>query len=106
MKSFFRFLFFLILILTVLAGFLFTIRNPEPVKLWLGIDLEPRPLSVWLIGAFIMGGLAGAILAAGLWRRFRNRLIIRQLNQTISQQSLEISQLKVRLNNANPAAKD
>ena len=100
MKSFSRFLFYLLLILLAWAAFLFTMRNLDPVEVWLGITFAPYPLSIWLVGAYIAGGLTGLLLGAGLWGRFKTRLMVRQLNQTISQQSLEISKLQNQLNHS------
>jgi putative membrane protein len=97
MKRFARFLLFLLFILVVLAGFLFTIRNPEPVALWLGVAFAPRPLSVWLIAAFIAGGLAGLAIGAGLVHRLKLRLLLRQQRLRLEQQDRELAQLRARL---------
>lgn len=97
MKSFARFLLFLLFVLVVLAGFLFTIRNPSPVGLWLGIEFAPRPVSVWLLGSFILGTLVGLFLGFGLWGRLRTGLTLRQQRQQIERQERELAQLRASL---------
>lgn len=54
-----------ILLLLVLAfGLLFSLQNGQSVPLDLvAMRLSERPLAVWLLAAFVLGGLAG--LAAG-----------------------------------------
>jgi hypothetical protein len=32
------------------------------VPLWLGTDLDPEPLSIWMLLAFASGGLIGLVL--------------------------------------------
>ncbi len=66
----------LLLALVLAAGlwaFLFSLANSEPVALDLVVArLEPVAISVWLVAAFVAGGLCG--LAAGsvaLWRARR-----------------------------------
>jgi uncharacterized integral membrane protein len=97
MKSVLRFLWFLLFLLVVLAGFIFTIRNPEPIALWLGLQFGPRPLSVWLLGAFIGGGLIGLSLGLGIWRGLKTRLVLRQQRQRIEQQDKQLAQLRERV---------
>jgi uncharacterized integral membrane protein len=97
MKSVIRFLWFLLFLLVVLAGFVFTMRNPEPVALWLGLQFSPRPLSVWLLAAFIFGGLIGLSLGLGIWRGLKARLALRQQRQRLEQQEQLIAQLRERV---------
>ncbi|HWK55053.1 MAG TPA: lipopolysaccharide assembly protein LapA domain-containing protein [Hyphomicrobiales bacterium] len=97
MKSFARFLLFLLFVLVVLAGFLFTIRNSTPVSLWLGVDFAPRPVSIWLLGGFILGTGVGLFLGFGLWGRLRTGLTLRQQRQQLERQEHELAQLRASL---------
>ena len=109
MKSFTRFLLYLFLVLVVLSGTVFTLKNLTPVSVWLIHDLRPLPLAVWLIGAFICGGLLGLLLGFGLWHRFRTSMHIRQLETRLHNREREIRNLNKRLesessaNDAKPA---
>lgn len=102
MKRLARFLLFLLLILVLLAGFVFTLNNTTPVPLWLGTDLNPKPLSVWMLLAFSGGGLLGLLLGLGLWQRFRSGLEVRQLRTRLRQLEQEAAVLKQ--HNASPHA--
>jgi Protein of unknown function (DUF1049). len=97
MKSVIRFLWFLLFLLVGLAGFLFTIRNPEPIALWLGVQFDPKPLSIWVLSAFIIGGLIGLALGLGIWRGLKTRLTLRQQRQRLEQQDKELNELRQRL---------
>ena len=94
MKRLARFLLFLLLILVLLAGFVFTLNNTQPVPLWLGADLNPQPLGIWMLLAFATGGLLGLLLGLGLWQRFRQRLETRQLRARVRQLEQELGALK------------
>jgi lipopolysaccharide assembly protein A len=94
MKRLARFLLFLLLVLVLLAGFVFTLNNTTAVPLWLGTDLNPKPLSVWMLLAFAAGGLLGLLLGLGLLQRVRHRLEVRQLRARVRQLELEASVLR------------
>lgn len=96
MKRLARFLLFLLLILVLLAGFVFTLNNTAPVPLWLGADLDSKPLSIWMLLAFSAGGLLGLLLGLGLWQRFLNRLEVRQLRARVRQLEQELTQEKTK----------
>jgi lipopolysaccharide assembly protein A len=66
----------LLLALVLGAGlwaFLFSLANSEPVALDLVfVRLEPAALSVWLIAAFVAGGLCGLFAGSvAIWRAQR-----------------------------------
>lgn len=105
MKSFIRFLLFLFLVLVVLAGFVFTLKNSSPVSLWLWAELAPRPLSLWIIGAFICGGVSGLLLGIGLWRKLRTGMQLRQLQSRLERSEAERSRLQQQLETAQATAK-
>jgi uncharacterized integral membrane protein len=95
MKSLARFLLFLLLILVLFAGFIFTLNNSAAVPLWLGTALNPRPLGIWVLLAFIAGGLAGLLLGLlGLWQRFRQRIEVHQLKKRLQQAEMDLAILK------------
>lgn len=94
MKSLSRFLLFLFLVLVVLAGFIFTLKNSNPVALWLLVDFSPRPLSLWVIAAFLAGGFSGLLLGLGLWRNMRNRLRLHHLEAGMKKLQDENARLK------------
>ncbi len=94
MKRLARFLLFLLLVLVLLAGFVFTLNNPTPVPLWLGTDMAPKPLSIWMLLAFSAGALLGLLLGLGLWQRFLHKLEARQLRARVRQLEQELAGLK------------
>src|SRR5690606_25917544 len=94
MKRLARSVLLLLLLVVLLAGFVFTLNNTMPVPLWLGIDLNPQPLGLWMLLAFGCGGLLGLLLGLGLWRRFRQRLEVRQLRAKVRELEHELNGLK------------
>jgi uncharacterized integral membrane protein len=63
-------LLFLVLIFLLTVGF--TFFNTEQVALSFGfIVFAPQPLALWVLSAFISGGLVGLALGAGIFRRWR-----------------------------------
>lgn len=86
MNRFVRFLIWLLLLLVFLASVIFSFFNTDPVPLSLGYTtLAPQPLSVWVIGAFVLGGLLGVLLGAGLFRHLRSKLEIRRLHKRVAE---------------------
>jgi len=83
MKGISRFLMLLLFIIALFAGLVFSGHNQTPVALWLGTEFSARPLSLWIIAAFISGGLLGLILGLGLWRSRASRKKIQQLQQKL-----------------------
>lgn len=94
MKSFAGFLKFLLLLLTVVAGFVFALQNSTPVGLWLVRDFAPRPVSVWFLLAFSCGGLSGLLLGFGLWRRIRMGRQLRQLQSQLQRCRQELADVR------------
>ncbi len=74
-----RFIAGLFFLLVVLAGFIFTSNNSVMVPLWIGIELSPQSLAVWVLLAFAWGGVLGLLLGYGLFRRIKSQLRINQL---------------------------
>jgi uncharacterized integral membrane protein len=94
MKRLARFLLFLLLVVVLLAGFVFTLNNPTAVPLWLGVDLAPKPLSIWMLLAFSSGGLLGLLLGFGLLQRYLHAREARQLRNRVRQLEQELEALK------------
>ncbi len=74
-----RFISGLFFLLVVLAGFIFTSNNSVMVPLWIGIELSPQSLAVWVLLAFAWGGVLGLLLGYGLFRRIKAQFKINQL---------------------------
>jgi lipopolysaccharide assembly protein A len=74
-----RFIAGLFFLLVVLAGFIFTSNNSVMVPLWIGIELSPQSLAVWVLLAFAWGGVLGLLLGYGLFRRIKAQIKINQL---------------------------
>lgn len=101
MKSIARFLLFLLFILVVLSGFLFTVNNTIEIPLWLGTTLPPKPLGLWVLLAFATGAMMGLLLGLGLWHRVQMKLQVRQLRQRLE---LAEKQLSVHRQHSGPSA--
>ncbi|MGA1742371.1 MAG: hypothetical protein ACO4AC_09465 [Pseudohongiellaceae bacterium] len=74
-----RFIIVLLFLLLVLVGFIFTSNNSVMVQLWVGIELAPQSLAVWVLLAFAWGGVLGLLLGYGLFRRIKAQFRINQL---------------------------
>lgn len=102
MKSLARFLLFILFVLVVLSGFIFTVNNTAEVALWLGVSLDSRPVALWVLLAFGTGGLLGLLLGFGLWRRMQSRLQIMQMSMKLQQAEKELSALKQQVKSSPP----
>jgi len=91
MNSIARFLLFLLFIIIVISGFLFTVNNTAEIPLWLGASLSPRPLGIWVLFAFAAGALLGLLLGYGLWRRVQLKLQVRQLRHRLESVEKQLS---------------
>ena len=87
-----RFITGLFFLLVVLAGFIFTSNNSVLVPLWIGIELSPQSLAVWVLLAFAWGGVLGLLLGYGLFRHIKAQFKINQLEARLKKdQSNNIS---------------
>ena len=85
MQRFKRWLVFLLLLLIFIFSVGFSMWNTSPVPLSFGVyQFAARPLSLWLIVAFCLGGLAGLAIGAGLIKDVRLRRRIRALEKELT----------------------
>ena len=87
----------LLFVLVTLAACIFYFNNTSEVGLWLLTDFSPRPVGIWVIAAFISGGLAGLLCGFGLWRKLRLRLQILHLQGQLEQSNKEVDALRQKL---------
>ena len=85
--------FFLLLVFAVSVTF--TYYNSIPVTIGIGSwQIQPLPVSVWIIGGFVFGGLLGLLLGLGLFRNLKSRVKIRRLAKALLEAEEEISNLR------------
>lgn len=94
MSSLIKFVAAVLLVLIILAGFVFASFNTAEVPLWLGREFSPRPVGHWVIVAFTLGGLIGLMLGFGLFSRIKSRMQIRRLNARLKAAEKELETLK------------
>ena len=83
------------LILVFVASTAFTYFNTTPVSIAFGNwQLAAQPVSVWIIGGFVLGGSVGLMLGLGLFRNLKSRSEIRRLNKQLTEARQEIGQLR------------
>lgn len=85
----------LFLILVFVASITFSYFNTAEIGIALGnIELAPRPIAVWIIGAFVIGGTIGLLLGLGIVRQLKSRNEIRRLKKKLSESQQEVNQLR------------
>ena len=83
------------LLLVFAASVTFTYYNSIPVTIGIGSwQLQPLPVSMWIIGAFVSGGLLGLLLGLGLFRNIKSRFEIRRLTKALREAEEEVSNLR------------
>jgi len=81
-------LLFLVMIFLLSVGF--TFFNTQQIALSFGfVVFAPRPLALWVLLAFISGGLVGLALGAGIYRRWRGEREIELLRAELMVTKLE-----------------
>jgi lipopolysaccharide assembly protein A len=83
----------LIGLIPLVVGVLFALQNTTPIPLDLLVyTFEPQSIALWILVAFVLGGLLGLIASAAVLVRMRATLgsCRRQLNRT----SMELSKLR------------
>ena len=79
MRKLINFLGLMCFLLVVLAGFIFASQNTSEVPLWIGVELAPQNMAVWILLAFAWGGVLGLGIGYGLFRRIKAQYRIHQL---------------------------
>ena len=83
-------LLFLVLIFLFSIGFSFF--NTEPIALSFGFFVLPaQPLALWVLSGFVLGGMLGLALGAGIFRKWRNEREIKRLRTELLQAQLQSS---------------
>jgi lipopolysaccharide assembly protein A len=83
------------LLLVFIAGILFSFLNTTPVAVSFGWwILEPRPVAVWIIAAFTIGGLLGLIAGTGIAKHFRQVREIKSLRRQLLDREFEAEQMR------------
>ena len=83
------------LLLVFAASVTFTYYNSIPVIIGIGSwRLQPLPVSIWIIGAFVSGGLLGLLLGLELFRNLKSRVEIRRLTKALMEAEEEVSNLR------------
>ena len=85
----------LFLVLVFLAAITFSYYNTAPVALLFGNwQSLPRPVSVWIIGAFVTGGSLGLLLGLGFFRRHQKNANSRRLKKELDEAKQEVRKLR------------
>jgi len=74
----------ILLLLIVLVSTGFSLWNTTQVPLSVGFHtFAERPMAVWIIAAFCVGGVVGLVAGSGLINQFRLRRRIRNLEREL-----------------------
>ena len=85
----------LFLLLVFGVSVTFTYYNSIPVTISVGSwQLQAQPVSAWIIGAFVSGGLMGLLFGLGLFRNLKSRAKIRKLTKALIEAEVEISKFR------------
>jgi putative membrane protein len=94
MHKFRRFLAALFLFLVFFISVGFSFLNTTQIPLSLGFwDFSPKPLALWVISAFALGGLLGLIFAVGISNFFKNKFEIRRLRKQLNFAETKLNKL-------------
>ncbi len=85
----------LFLVLVFVASITFSYFNATPVAISFGnLEFPALPVSVWIIGAFVSGGIIGLLLGLGIFRRLRSRSEMRRMKKELTAAKQELKQLR------------
>ena len=85
----------LFLILVFTASITFSYLNTTPVEISIGAwELPPQPVSAWIIGSFVSGGIIGLLLGLGIFKNLKSKSEIRRLRKQLDEAEQEVSQLR------------
>lgn len=81
--------------LVFIASITFSYFNTTAVVItFANWEFPPQPVSVWIIGAFVSGGLLGLLLGLGLFRNLRSRAELKRLTKQLEQARQEAANLR------------
>ncbi|MFT6093791.1 MAG: putative integral membrane protein [Pseudohongiellaceae bacterium] len=85
----------LFLILVFFVSITFTYFNSTPITIQFGNwQVTQLPASVWIIGAFVSGGLLGLLLGLRFFSGLRSKHEIRRLNKKLHAAELKVEQVR------------
>ena len=85
----------LFLILVFTASVVFTYFNSQPISISVGAWQFPsQPISVWIIGAFVLGGLIGLLFGLGIFKNLKLRAKNRHLNRQLDKAKKQVLLLR------------
>ena len=84
MRSISRLLTATVLVFVFVTSIVFVHLNPTPVIITIGIfDFVKLPVSIWIVGAFVFGGVLGLLFSLGWFRNLILRSKINNLNNKL-----------------------
>lgn len=84
-----------VLVLVFLASITFSYFNTAEIEISFGsIEFAARPVSVWIVGAFVSGGVLGLLLGLGFFRQLRTRSELRRLSKELEASQQEVNKLR------------
>lgn len=96
MRKLGQFLSGLFLVLVFITSITFAYFNSTPVTIsFANWQFAAQPVSVWIIGAFVSGGMLGLLLGLGMFRNLKSRAEIRRLTKQLEQAQEEVASLRV-----------
>lgn len=90
MRLFKRISIVLLLLLVLAIGILFSVQNTSPAPLdLLFIQFSPQPLALWVLLAFVLGGIIGMLVSSVAIVSIRTQLTMLQRKYKASQKALD-----------------
>ncbi len=95
MRTFKRLLAGFFVVCVFVAAVAFAYYNETPVAIGMGDwRLPPQAISIWILGAFVSGGLLGLLLGLRLFEGFRKNNRTRKLSSQLAAARQEIERLR------------
>ena len=95
MRTFSKWISGFVLVLVFIAGIIFSYYNTASVSLNFGqFRIGTQPVAVWIIGAFVLGGLIGLLVGIGVFRQLRSRVEVRRLRKELNAARQEVNQVR------------
>jgi len=85
----------LILVLVFLASITFSYFNTTEIGLTFGsFEFAARPISVWIVGGFVTGGLLGLLLGLRIFHQLKTRSELKRLTKELEKSQQEVNKLR------------